>query len=353
MDIPIDNIYYLLCYAWNQLEEKDHADVGKIPNTNLVDLFAKVLISGMNYLRKRGMDRGYIDFAENSNTIRGKVNFNETIKRNLRIKAMAHCEFDRLSYNVLHNRLIKSTINNLVRVETLDNSLKNELLDIRFWLPEVEYIELSTSNFHRVRLNRNNSFYGFLLNICELIAENLLVEEKNGKVIFKNFVKDTGKMRKLFELFVYNFFCIEQSHYAVSSKQIDWYRTKHDELPGDNLPVMQTDISLFSEDCTFIIDTKFTPKILQQSYLGEKDRIRTGHLYQLFSYVINAHESWALDSPIRGMLLYPVVDKQIDLFYELSGHQMEIRTINLAQPWQAIHNDLLALVGLNEDNRFN
>lgn len=353
MDIPIENIYYLLCYAWNQLEEKDHADVGKIPNTSLVDLFAKVLISGMNYLRKRGMDKGYIDFAENTNTIRGKINFNETIKRNLLAKAMAHCEFDRLSYNVLHNRLIKSTICNLVKVNTLDMVLKYELIDILFWFPEVEYIDLTPSNFHRVQLNRNNSFYGFLLNICELIAENLLVEEKSGKLKFKNFDKDTSKMRKLFELFVYNFFCIEQGHYTISSKQINWYSTQYEERSGDNLPIMQTDISLFSEDSTIIIDTKFTPKILQQSYQGEKDRIRTGHLYQLFSYVMNAQESWKSDLPIRGILLYPAVDKQIDLMYELSGHQMEIRSINLAQPWQDIHNDLLALVGLNEGNRFN
>ena len=37
--IPIQNIYYLLCYAWNRLEERDIVDVSGIDSTNLVDLF--------------------------------------------------------------------------------------------------------------------------------------------------------------------------------------------------------------------------------------------------------------------------------------------------------------------------
>jgi 5-methylcytosine-specific restriction enzyme subunit McrC len=44
MEIPIQNIYYLLCYAWNKLEERDIVDVKGIETTELCDLFAKVLI---------------------------------------------------------------------------------------------------------------------------------------------------------------------------------------------------------------------------------------------------------------------------------------------------------------------
>ena len=57
MEIPIQNIYYLLCYAWNNLEEKDLIDIKSIQSTNLADLFAKVLISGITHLLKRGIDR--------------------------------------------------------------------------------------------------------------------------------------------------------------------------------------------------------------------------------------------------------------------------------------------------------
>ncbi|NIQ13085.1 MAG: restriction endonuclease, partial [Candidatus Dadabacteria bacterium] len=57
MSIPIQNIYYLLCYAWNKLEEKDLVNVQEEDTTKLIDLFAKVLINGTTYLLKRGLDR--------------------------------------------------------------------------------------------------------------------------------------------------------------------------------------------------------------------------------------------------------------------------------------------------------
>jgi len=44
------------------------------------------------------------------------------------------------------------------------------------------------------------------------------------------------------------------------------------------------------------------------------------------------------------MLLYPTVDAPLSADYTHKGHKILIRTINLDQPWQGIHADLLALV---------
>ena len=54
MEIPIQNIYFLLCYAWDKLDERDVVDVDPVGITELVDLFSRVLISGTNHLLKRG-----------------------------------------------------------------------------------------------------------------------------------------------------------------------------------------------------------------------------------------------------------------------------------------------------------
>ena len=58
--IPIENIYFLLCYAWDKLAERDVVAVDAIDSTSLADLFARVLINGTNHLLKRGFDRGYV-----------------------------------------------------------------------------------------------------------------------------------------------------------------------------------------------------------------------------------------------------------------------------------------------------
>ena len=44
------------------------------------------------------------------------------------------------------------------------------------------------------------------------------------------------------------------------------------------------------------------------------------------------------------MLLYPTVDLPLTASYTEKGRKISIRTINLNQRWQSIHNDLLALV---------
>jgi len=61
MQIPIENIYYLLCYAWNKLDEKDRVSITIDDKTELLDLFAKVLINASRMLLKRGIDKSYID----------------------------------------------------------------------------------------------------------------------------------------------------------------------------------------------------------------------------------------------------------------------------------------------------
>lgn len=122
MDIPIQNIYYLLCYAWDELAERDIVDVKNISiSTNLVDLFAKVLISGITHLLKRGVDRNYIPYDEDMQTIKGKINFPSTLSRNLLKRARAHCHFDELNHDVVHNQLLKKTIYNLIVIDELDD----------------------------------------------------------------------------------------------------------------------------------------------------------------------------------------------------------------------------------------
>src|SRR5215217_2420927 len=103
--IPIQNIYYLLCFAWNKLDEGETVDVSSLKSTELADLLARVLISGFHHLVRRGIDRDYLAFHEETPRIRGRINFPESLKRNLVMMGRPLCEFDELSYDILHNRI--------------------------------------------------------------------------------------------------------------------------------------------------------------------------------------------------------------------------------------------------------
>ena len=53
--IPIENLDYLFCYAWNRLDEGRVVDVGRVESPELVDLFAKVLLGGVEHVLRRGI----------------------------------------------------------------------------------------------------------------------------------------------------------------------------------------------------------------------------------------------------------------------------------------------------------
>jgi len=340
--IPIQNIYYLLCYAWNKLDEKNVVDVSGIDTTTILDLFSKVIIGGLNHLLKRGLDRGYVSYSEDSRCLRGKIHLSPSLKRNLLIKVQAHCEYDELSHNVLHNQILKATLRMLMYEDTLDKDLKDQLTGLYRKLHENEDIQLTYPVFSRVQLYRNNSFYDFLIKICELIYDNILISEDPGKSKFRDFIQNEKQMAYLFEEFVRNFYKIERPNYNVSREDIYWYATPLDEHSGKYLPKMVTDISIQKNGTKLIIDTKYYKKALSKYY--DQEKIHSGHLFQLFAYLKNLSAKGGINKNCSGILLYPTVDRDVNLSYMFDEHKVMIRTINLNKDWKLIHNDLINIL---------
>ena len=340
MDIPIQNIYYLLCYAWDKLDEKEVIDVDPIDATSLADLFARVLICGTNHLLKRGFDRGYMEQHEWTARLRGRICFQEAIRTNSMRTGTLPCSFDELSYDVLHNQILKATMKRLIRTQGLATENSEGLAQLCRMFSEIRDIELTSRVFGRVQLYRNNQFYDFLLKVCELIHHNLLVSEKSGSSKFMDFVRDKRQMAILFENFVRTFYRIH-SDYTVKREDIYWRWIAADQVAAGLLPKMQTDISLSSATRKIIIDCKFTPEATQHHY--EAETLRSAHLFQINAYLTNLPEG-KLTSTCEMMLLYPTVDSPLSVDFMDGQHKIRIRTINLDQPWQGIHDDLLALV---------
>lgn len=341
MEIPIQNIYYLLCYAWNKLEERDIVDVKSVDTTNLADLFAKVLISGVTHLLKRGIDRNYIGFHDELQTLRGKVDFPTTISRNLIKRARAQCYFDELDHDILHNQILKKTIYNLILVDELNDKLRDELIRVYRYFYKISDVKISQKAFKSVRLNRNNYFYSFLLNICELIYENLLPSEDKGKTRFRDFLRDEKQMAYLFEEFVRNFYRIEQKEFKVTREDIKWKFIGSEEAMR-LLPKMQTDISLISSDRKIIIDAKYYKEALKLNFDSEK--LNSSNLYQINSYLSQIEDDDEISRNATGVLLYPTNRQDLNLNYKYKTHTISIRTIDLNKDWKEIHKNLLTII---------
>jgi 5-methylcytosine-specific restriction enzyme subunit McrC len=342
MKIPVHNVYYLLSYAWDQLEQSKLVSVDATDFTELLDLFAHVLETATARLLKQGLDRAFIDFQEEVPGVVGKLCLAQTLKQNTLIKSRTVCRFSALSYNVVHNQILKTTICNLLKTDGLNTTIRKKLHTLAHRLHEVDEIRINNQSFRRVQLHRNIRSYAFLLNLCHLIHAQLRPNESKGTFTFPDFTRDKRSMERLFERFVLNFFRKEQTVFKSNARRFPWSEVVATAADLEFLPGMLTDITLESPDRTIVIDTKYYLKWSITTPSGKR-RVRPSHLYQIYAYISNLREA-GYPEPIEGILLYPSVDEIVDLVYEIHGFSIRIKTLDLNRPWNEIHNRLLSLL---------
>lgn len=341
-EIPIANIYYLLCYAWDVLEEKNTlADVDALNSTDLINLFARVLVTGTRHLLRRGLDRGYQVFEDEISGVRGKLLVTQTLRHGLLRLGRAACSWDELEYDTPPNRIVKATLQSLLMADELNSDTRKDIHDLLRWLTPVRTVELRAEHFRRIQLHRNNRIYTFLLHVCEYVYEHWLPAEHGGPRRFRDFVREGLPM--LFQKFVLNFYKRELPLWKVSAPVIEWQRGNANEDAIKYLPRMNTDVCLRSLDRAIILDTKFYAQALKTGPYGQTERLPSANLYQIFTYLLqqSCELGW---EHAEGILLYPQTTTSIEADFTTHGHRIRALTLDLTQPWQIIHDELLQIV---------
>lgn len=341
MPIPIQNIYYLLCYAWNKLDEAENRRLEAIDPTDLINLLARVFINGTTTLFKEGLDRSYLETEASIYGLKGKLACSETIKKHLLPFGKTVCIYDEFSYNILHNQILKSTFRYLIKTDNLAPALKTQCLNLFRRFPEVDEVALAPARYKAIRLHRNNRHYSLLLSISQLIIEQLLPNEKTGTYWFKDFIRDEKKMAFLFESFIRNFCYHHFPQHKVYREDIHW-QVDTDPATKRLLPKMQTDISIASTDRKLIIDTKFYAEALREHFDAHK--FQEANLYQLFAYLKNIEAKGPLSKICSGLLLYPTTTQHLNASLQMEGHTLHIKTINLNQHWKNIEKELVNII---------
>lgn len=342
MKVPIQNIYYLFCYAWRFLPDELAIDVGASPNDDVLNLCAHVLIAGIDRLLRRGIDRGYLEFAEHTPRIRGRIDLTETITTLSWVNARAVCRFDELTPDILQNRIIRTTVRFLLNAP-IEAKLRNQLAETEGRLANITTVPITSSLFHRVQIHRNNSFYAFLMRICELVHSSLVPDRSGDNPSwFRDILSDEKYMSAVFEEFVRNFYDLKQREFRVSRTHPKWVATAEKSEDLRFLPTMTTDVTLTSGHRTIIIDAKYYRDALQTNF-GSRT-VHSGNLYQLLTYLRNSRRETPESGSTDGILVYPVGEESVDLSYTIDGYPVRIFTLNLGQSLEQIERDLLELV---------
>lgn len=281
--IRIQNIYYMLSYAFQVLNEDGYKQVATEEFENAAELCTAILIKGVSSQLKRGLGKEYIVQTEELSSLRGKIDISASVKEQTMLRKRLVCNYDEFSVNSYMNRIIRTTMDTLIR-SNISKDRKKQLRKLLIYFAEVEPLNRESINW-KLQFNKNNQTYQMLISICYLILKGLLQTTSDGSTKLMDFL-DEQRMCRLYEKFILEYFKKEHPEVKASASQIPW---DTDDGYREMLPVMQSDIMLKSGDKTLVIDAKYYAHTTQSQY--NTNTLHSGNLYQIFTYVKNLDTS--------------------------------------------------------------
>lgn len=319
--IRIQNIYYMLSYAFQILTEKGYKSVSTEEFDNVAELCSAILIKGVSSQVKRGLAKDYISRKEPLSALRGKVDITASIKEQTMIQNRLVCSYDDFSVNSYINRIIRTTMEILVK-NSISKSRKVQLRKLLVYFSEVEPLEVNSINWN-MRYDRNNQTYRMIIAVCYLTIKGLLQTSSDGTTKLMDFL-DEQRMCRLYEKFILEYYKKEHPQLKTTSSKIQW---NVDDDYNDMLPEMKSDIMLSDGEQTLVIDAKYYSHTLQKQF--DTYSIHSGNIYQIYAYVKNLDKN--NQGNVSGMLLYAQTDEAIlpNNDYRISGNAISVKTLNL------------------------
>jgi 5-methylcytosine-specific restriction enzyme subunit McrC len=357
--VRIRNLFHLFSYAF-----AGNANFGKLAQTDglgtqefprIADLLGSIVSHGVGRLLRRGLHREYVAQEETLAGIRGRIDFNESIRRLTFPQAKIHCQFEELSHDVLHNQLLKAAIKRLISKVTVPNVRTQLLRDLRRF-GDVSDIKPTLKDFDRVQIHRNNHIYRYVLDTCRFALENQLLKsssESSERTTHTLERLSEQAMGNIFESFARNFI---QQHVCTRGESIKKWNSKpaiiQSALPS---PAGKSAAALIPKceiDGVYrrqkndggpdfiLMECKFYSNHLS------RDKLISSHLQQV-SYYLHNYRAANLSlqkNQVDLLLLYAQGGAAaglppLDHSYLLHGHRLRVKTLDLNQDWQLIESD--------------
>lgn len=323
--IRVQNVYYMLAYAFQVLHEQGYKNVATEEFDNVAELLSAILCRGVSVQIKRGLIRQYISRKEALASPRGKLEIGKSIKTQAIRKKQLVCNYDEFSVDAYPNRIIKTTMDLLLR-GSISKARKKEIRKLMIFFDGISILDIHSINWD-IQYDRNNQTYRMLIAVCRFVIKGLLQTTADGSTKIMDYADDQT-MAKLYEKFILGYYQREHPELKAYSPQIAWqvtdgYRTL--------LPTMQSDIVITNKAAkkTLIIDAKYYTHNMQMKAPYMTQTLHSGNLYQIFTYVKNW--SAAPDEVVSGMLLYAGTDDTIqpNNDYQMSGNQISVKTLDM------------------------
>ena len=310
--IGIPKLLSLACYAMGVVKFRDLRMFDFKRDEALPDMLACALSDTARRAFRRGLLHGYRTEEEALYGIRGRIRFDDQLRRRYAIAMPVEVRYDEFTNDILANQLVKAAVVRLGGMQLRSQDARRGLGWIGGLLANVSWMEFQPRRVPEVAFDRLNEHYRLVVELARLILRHSEYQSGRGGVRASGFLVD---MDVLFEEFTRRAL---REAMAVSS------RTFRKVRPGDGVTLdekrqvrLEPDLSWWDgRVCRFVGDAKY------KNIDGKAPPV--SDLYQLLAYTS------VLDLP-GGMLIYaqgeaePVAHKVRHL-----GKSLEVAALDLS-----------------------
>lgn len=307
--VEVPNLLSLACYAVGVYRQQDMRQFDFARRETLPGALALALVSAARRGFSRGLLHGYQGREEALHTVRGRIRFDEQIRRRFGVPLPVEVRYDEFTDDIVENRLVKAAAMRLGEMRLRSPDARRGLGWIAGMLDGVSLTEFAPNDVPEVSFDRLNEHYRFVVGLSRLILQHRAFEAERGRVRASGFLMD---MNKVFQDFV----TVALREALGLSERVFLEKRIPSLDVGDSL-VLRPDLTWWEGDvCSFVEDAK---------YKNIADRsVPNADIYQLLAYTT------ALDLPC-GTLIYAKGEAD-EVVHKVrhSGKSLEVSALDLS-----------------------
>ena len=310
--IGITQLLSLACYAigvWpEQIRNFDFAKDEALP-----DVLALALAKAARSAFSRGLLHGYLTQEETLHTVRGRIRFDDQIRRRFSIPLPIEVRYDDFTDDIMANRLVKAAARRLGRMPLRSPDARRNLGWVTGMLDNVSLVDFPRNDVPKVPFDRLNEHYRNVVELSRLVLQQNAFESRRGDVRASGFLMD---MNVIFQEFL-----TVALREALGLSEPVFGERAVDSLDEDGWVHLRPDL-VWREGgrCVFVGDAKHKRV--------KDERVPNADLYQLLAYVTALNLS-------GGLLVYAKDDDDSDaqeMAYDIrnTGKRLEVAILDLS-----------------------
>ena len=307
--IGVPQLLSLACYAMGAFRQQESHLFNFQKEEDLPDTLALALVSAARRAFSRGLLHGYITEEEALYGIRGRIRFDDQIRRRFGVPLPVEVRYDEFTDDILANRLVKAAVARLGGMRLRSQTARRGLGWIAGTLDNISLVEFQPGDVPSVTFDRLNEHYRGVVGLSRLILRHSAFESRRGRIRAAGFLMD---MNVVFQEFVT---VALRDALGVSERMFREHIIS--SLDTEGRVGLKPDLTWWhGSSCLFVGDAKY------KNITGE--RVPNADLYQLLAYTT------ALDLP-GGILIY-AKGEAADTNYHVrhSGKRLEVAALDLS-----------------------